>query len=179
LWTVDNHKYASVMPVIASLDASGDIEDYQVAAFCGDECRGIGAVVEGMMMINVHGNAGDVISFRFIGSDSKQMISSTDIVFNDMPQGTFAQPFMISTGNATAVSVIDAGSFGMTYENGAFILNGDMTDVKSIEVYDLSGKLIAKSNGAQKLNVGNIDGSVVTVVVRKADSESSTKLYIK
>lgn len=179
LWKVDNHKYASVMPVIATLEASGDIEDYQVAAFCGDECRGIGVIVDGTVMINVHGNAGDIISFRFIGSDSAEMISSTTAVFAEKPQGTFGSPFAISASDATAVAEIFAGSIGLSYEDGAFILGGDLTDVKGVEIYDLSGRLIAKSAGERTLKVGDIDGSVVTVVIRKADSTSSVKMIVK
>ncbi|MDE6548143.1 MAG: chitobiase/beta-hexosaminidase C-terminal domain-containing protein, partial [Muribaculaceae bacterium] len=179
LWTVDNHKYASVMPVIASIDALGDVEDYQVAAFCGDECRGIGKVIDGVFMINVHGNSGDVIAFRFIGADNEEMLSATTVVFNQDPEGTFANPFIISAYDATSVSVIDAGSIGVAYEDGSFIIGGDMSDVKSVEIYDLSGKVIAKSNGDRTIKVGNIDGSVVTVVVRKADSVSSMKLIVK
>ncbi|MDE5883330.1 MAG: leucine-rich repeat protein, partial [Muribaculaceae bacterium] len=179
LWTVDNHKYASVMPVIASIDALGDVEDYQVAAFCGDECRGIGKVVDGVFMINVHGNAGDVIAFRFIGNDSEEMLSATTVVFNQNPEGTFANPFIISSNGATSVSVVNAESIGVAYEDGSFIIGGDMSDVRSVEIYDLTGKMIAKSNGERTIKVGNIDGSVVTVVVRKADSVSSTKLIVK
>ena len=54
-----------------------------------------------------------------------------------------------------------------------------MSDVKSVEIYDLSGKLISKTSGARALNVGTFDGSVVTVVVRKSDSTSSTKMIVK
>ncbi|MDE6633503.1 MAG: hypothetical protein K2K23_10935, partial [Muribaculaceae bacterium] len=179
LWKVDNHKYASVMPMIASLDVVGDIEDYQVAAFCGDECRGIGVVVGDAVMINIHGNEGDVIGFRFIGSDENEIISATDVVFKEKPVGTFADPFMIAAGGATAVESVNAASFGVAYENGSFLLNGDMSDVKSVEIYDLTGKMIAKSNGARELKVGNVDGSVVTVVVRKEDSVSSLKIVVK
>ena len=179
LWTVNNHKYASVMPMIASLDVTGDIEDYQVAAFCGDECRGIGTMVDGVVMINIHGNAGDVISFRFINADNEEMISSTTAAFDEKPAGTFADPFAISAADATAVEEIGLGSFGVTYENGSFILGGDLSDVKAVEIYDLTGKLIAKSNGARELKAGSLEGSVVTVVIRKSDSVSSTKVIVK
>ncbi|MDE6512070.1 MAG: leucine-rich repeat protein, partial [Muribaculaceae bacterium] len=179
LWTVDNHKYASVMPMIASLDINGDVEDYQVAAFCGDECRGIGAVVDDVVMINIHGNEGDVIGFRFIGSDEQEMISSTSVVFTEKPTGTFAKPFAIAAADATAVGTVDVESFGIAYENGSFILGGDLSEVKSVEIYDLAGKLIAKSNGAREHKAGNLEGRVVTVVVRKTDSVSSVKVIVK
>lgn len=177
-WTVDNHKYASVMPMIASLEGV-NIEDYTIAAFCGDECRGIGSVVDGLVMINVHGNYGDAISFRFIGDD-KEMQSATTLSFDEKPLGTFNEPFCISTNGATAVEIITAGEFGLRYENGSFILGGDLSDVKSIEIYDLSGKLIAKSAGdARTLRVGNLDGTVLSIVIRKADSTSIVKVIVK
>ncbi|MDE5870679.1 MAG: chitobiase/beta-hexosaminidase C-terminal domain-containing protein, partial [Muribaculaceae bacterium] len=179
LWTVDNHKYASVMPMIASLDIAGDIDDYLIAAFCGEECRGIGAVVDGKVMINIHGNEGDLITFRFIGADEQEMLSATNIVFEEKPEGTFSEPFMIATGDATAVATVNTAAFGVAYENGTFILNGDMSGVKGVEIYDLAGRIIAKSNGARTLKVGNIDGSVVTVLIRKADGISTVKVMVK
>ncbi|MDE6512148.1 MAG: chitobiase/beta-hexosaminidase C-terminal domain-containing protein, partial [Muribaculaceae bacterium] len=142
-WTVDNHKYASVMPMIASLEGVADIEDYQVAAFCGNECRGIGAVVDGVVMINIHGKTGDIISFRFMNAENEEMISSTAIAFEEKPEGTFANPFSIAAADATAVGVVNADSFGISYENGSFIINGNLSDVKSIEIFDLGGKMIA------------------------------------
>ncbi|MDE6740846.1 MAG: chitobiase/beta-hexosaminidase C-terminal domain-containing protein, partial [Muribaculaceae bacterium] len=178
-WTVDNHKYASVMPVIASLEVAGSVEDCQVAAFCGNECRGIGKVVDGLVMINVHGNVGDVISFRFMGSDNEEMLSTTTVAFDEKPEGTFTRPFAIASADATAVAEINAASFGVVYENGSFIIGGDLSDVKSVEIYDITGKIIAKSTGDRTLNVGNIDGSVVTVVIRKSDSISTVKVIVK
>ncbi|MDE6697383.1 MAG: hypothetical protein K2K25_10935, partial [Muribaculaceae bacterium] len=174
-WMVDNHKYASVMPVIASLESVAD--DYEVAAFCGDECRGIGVPVDGMMMINVHGNAGDVITFRFINSANQEMISQTKAIFEEKPVGTFANPFVVSVGDASAVESLTVGSVSVSYENGNIELGGDLTNLKSVEVYDITGKLIAK--GKHTISLGNVDGNVVTVVVRNADSTYTLKLLVK
>ncbi|MDE6290574.1 MAG: hypothetical protein K2M16_03490, partial [Muribaculaceae bacterium] len=74
---------------------------------------------------------------------------------------------------------INAGLFGIVYENGSFIFGGDLSGVKSVEIYDLTGKIIAKGDGSHSLRVGNIDGSVVTVVIRKADSVSTAKVIVK
>ena len=182
-WTVDNHKYAYAMPVIASLEgidgAYVDAEEYTVAAFCGDECRGIGAVVDGLVMINVHGNEGDVISFRLIGDDRREMVAASTVVFEERPEGSLAAPFSISLNGAVSVGEISADRFDVVYSDGSFIVKGDVSDVKSVEIYDLSGKLLAKGNGSGKLSVGAIDGSVVTVVIRKADSSSSVKVVVK
>ena len=53
-WVVMSGKYPSVMPVTARIAEAGGIfvdgDDYEVAAFCGDECRGIGVVVDGYMI---------------------------------------------------------------------------------------------------------------------------------
>ena len=179
LWTVDNHRYASVMPVIASLEGA-DAGDYAVAAFCGDECRGIGVAVDGLVMINVHGDAGDVISFRFIGDDNAEMVSSSKVVFEEKPEGTFAQPMAISLNGASAVAAVNVGSVTVGYENGSFILRGDLSGVKSVEIYDLTGKMIARSLGvAGGLNAGGVDGGVVTVVVRTEAGNFSRKLVVK
>ena len=177
-WTVDNHKYASVMPVVASLEGE-DAEGFTLAAFCGDECRGIAQVVDGVFMINVHGNKGDMINFRFIGEDNEEKQSATSVAFEVKPAGTFAAPVAIAVSGATAVETIGAGEFGFSYEDGNFIFNGDLSGVKAIEIYDLSGKMIAKSAGARTLKVGNIEGSVVTVVVLTDSGRVSHTMIVK
>lgn len=175
-WTVDNHKYASVMPVIASLEGLG-ADACEIAAFCGDECRGIGVAVDGLMMINVHGNSGDVIDFRFINTANQEMISPTQAVFDENPVGTFADPFIVKVGGASAVESLTVGSLSISYGNGEIALRGDLSDVMSVEVYDVTGKLIAK--GKDVISLGNVDGNVVTVVIRSAESTNAVKLLVK
>ena len=185
LWTVDNHKYASVMPVVAELNFNdgslAEADDYMVAAFCGDECRGIGVAVNGAVMINVHGNRGDVISFRIIDSLDEEKVSSSSVEFDQDMVSTFAQPFGINIESVTAVDSVKADSFGIYSEDGNILFNGDLSSVKSVEIFDVAGVMIKKIANvkAHGMTVEGIDKGVVTVVVRTESGSFSKKMVVK
>lgn len=68
-WTPASRKYPSVMPVISRIVRSGEEipgGEYEVAAFCDDECRGVGVPVDGYMMISVFGLPGIKSASGFI-----------------------------------------------------------------------------------------------------------------
>lgn len=171
-WVVDNHRYPSVMPVTACLveadDSVAGAGDYAVAAFCGDECRGVGVHVDGAVMINVHGNIGDLITFRYIAPDSREMLSPTVLGFDEMPVSTFGNPYRISLGGTTAVKAVTADAFEVVGKNGGITLKGDLSAVTAVEVYDLAGAKIAsvaKANDSV-LTVANIGQGVHIILVR-------------
>ena len=185
LWTVDHHKYASVMPVVAELNFNdgslADTDDYIVAAFCGDECRGIGIAANDAVMINVHGNAGDMISFRIIDSLDREKISATSVAFDEDMVSTFAAPFSINIENTTAVDAIGADSFGIYSEGGSILFDGDLSSVKSVEIFDIAGVMIKKvvKTDAHSMTVEGIGKGVVTVVVRTESGSFSKKMTVK
>ncbi len=180
-WTVDNHKYASVMPIVAELTLNNgcrvDADDYRVAAFCGDECRGIGEVVNGAVMINVHGNAGDQISFRIINALDEEKVSVSAISFNENKISTFAAPVAINVENTTSVESIEVAPFTVISENGAIIFGGDVASVQSVEIYDVTGMLLTKSANADK--VEGLGTGVVIVVVRTESGIFYQKVLVK
>ncbi|MDE6479823.1 MAG: leucine-rich repeat protein, partial [Muribaculaceae bacterium] len=184
-WTVNNHKYASVMPVVAQLvmDSGSVVEadDYVVGAFCGEECRGIGVAVNGSVMINVHGNSGDVISFRIIDSLEAEKVTASAVDFNVDMISTFAEPISINIENVTAVDSVKADNFGIYVDGSDIFFSGDLSAVKSVEVYDVAGVKIAKAvkTNANGMVVEGLDKGVVTVVVRTETGNFSRKMIIK
>ena len=185
VWMADNHKYASVMPVTACLvrgDGSKvDGEEYAVAAFCGNECRGVGVWVDGVVMINVHGNAGDHISFRFITPMDEEMLSATAMRFEEMPVSSFSNPYEITIEGSSAIGSIYDDSYDVICENGSISVKGDLSAVKSVEVYDVAGVRIAMASKVDngQLTVGNLEPGVVIIVVRTEDSSSYRKVLVK
>ena len=185
LWTVDNHKYASVMPIVARLvmdnGAAVDADDYLVAAFCGEECRGIGVAVKDAVMINVHGNSGDRISFRIIDAFESEQVSTSTVAFNENTISTFANPILINVESTTAVDSVQADSFGIYSEDGNILFSGDLSSVKSVEVYDVAGVMIAKAAkaDAHKLVVDGLDKGIVTVVVLTDNGKFTKKMILK
>ncbi len=185
-WDVDIHRYPNVMPVVAMLELDGgheaDIEDYIVGAFCGDECRGIGVNVEGVVMINVHGNNGDVINFRFINPQDKEMVSPTAIAFSETVTGSSVEPFRIALGGSTSVEeVLNGAGYSVVYENGKVVVKGNLSGVDKVEVYDLSGMKIAEGGKADNgvVAVSDLEPGVHIVVIRKGGNSIYSKVLVK
>ncbi len=185
-WVVDIHKYPSVMPLTASLiNADGseaDASEYEVAAFSGDECRGVGVYVDGYIMINVHGVQGDEISFRFITPDDEEMVSTTSVSFNEMPLGSFESPYEINLdGTPVSVESIMGDGYDVECENGCIILNGDLAGMVSVEVYDLAGNklAVAPKAGDNVIKIGELEPGVRIIVVRTEDAYIYRKVMVK
>lgn len=180
-WVVDHHRYPSVMPLTAALvseaGAYADVDDYCVAAFCGDECRGIGIVVDGVMMINVHGETGDMITFRYISADDEEIISETSMPFNEMPVGSIADPYEISLGGTTALTSVGQRGFSIVTDNGTVSLAGDCSKVLSVEVYDMSGNRIGFAAGNTEIK--DLAPGFCIIVVRTADTVTYNKVLVK
>ncbi|MDE5877660.1 MAG: C10 family peptidase [Muribaculaceae bacterium] len=185
-WAVDIHRYASVMPVTACLVAENgtevDASEYAVGAFCGDECRGTGVYVNGVVMINVHGNPGDQLSFRFITPDNEEMLSVSELIFDDSQIYSMSAPYAISLeGTTVAVETVSGADFEVVSEDGEISLNGDLSSVESLEVYDLAGHRVAMStkvNGT-RLSASGLEPGVHIIVVRTTDTCLYRKVMVK
>jgi hypothetical protein len=70
-WQTDMHAYPNAIGVIAVLDDYTPTGIYTVAAFCGDECRGIAEEINGLLYINIYGEENDVIKFRLMESNGE------------------------------------------------------------------------------------------------------------
>lgn len=184
-YVLDIHKYGSVMPVIATLcDSDGtplDNEDYQVAAFCGSECRGIGQVVEGLVMMNVYGNLNDAISFLItdIQSDA-ELYNDASIKFREALVGDIFNPYVISTSATSSVYDI-AGGFRVkvSFEGDMLLIKGiDFDDIKFVEVYDVQGqKLIHETHVPETgIRVPTLSDGIYLVIVNAKGEYSYHKV---
>lgn len=70
-WQTDMHAYPNAIGVIAVLDDYMPTGRYTVAAFCGDECRGIAEEINSLLYINIYGEENDVIKFRLMESNGE------------------------------------------------------------------------------------------------------------
>lgn len=99
IWTCNRHQYPNMMPVIAALrdgHTEVDMEHYSVAAFCGDECRGVGKVVNARVMMNVCGEGGEVITFKALDKKTGIIIDiNADVVFTGDMLGTYTSPYQL------------------------------------------------------------------------------------
>jgi len=109
-WTVDKRKYPNVMGVIGQLwngNTQEDATEWQLGAFCGDECRGISQAVNGMLMMNVYGMGGEQISFRVLNQQTGEQLNVSNLEdFRPEVLGTMAQPYELHIGAPTGMKTV-------------------------------------------------------------------------
>ena len=109
-WTVDKRKYPNVMGMIGQLwngSMQEDVSGWVLAAFCGDECRGIGQTVGDVLMMNVYGNGGEQIGFRVMNMETGEVLGvSSQEAFRPEVLGTMAQPYELHIGDPSGMQTI-------------------------------------------------------------------------
>lgn len=173
--TVDIHKYPSVMPVIATLmNLEGenlDNEDYQVNAFCGTECRGIGKIVKGMVMISVYGNAADKITFQVTDSEGTiQLVNNSEVTFSEDLLGNLYDPFVITVDNVNGVKEVSYdGNVKVFTEGGMLMIKGIAPEtIEEVEIFDIDGhKFMHETHVTESgIRISHLATGVYVVVVK-------------
>lgn len=177
-WAVDIHRYPSVMPMTAVI-TDADASDYVVGAFVGDECRGVGVNVNGTVMINIHGQRGDVVTFRY-ASAIGQFASSEIVSFGEDALGILAAPYELSMANTSAIETVDVAEGVMIdSENGQLVIKGD--GVESVEVFDINGLKLAESDNSANgcISFTELEPGVKLIIIRTADGISYRKINVQ
>ena len=102
-WQVDVHAYPSLMCLTAVLsDGQMPVIDdaYVVAAFVGEECRGIGTWIDQRLYLPIHGTAGDeVVVFKAIEKASGAVYRLNErVAFQAEVLGSVAAPYQLTLG---------------------------------------------------------------------------------
>lgn len=150
-WTVNVHAHPSMMCLTAELIDNGSKaadDAYFVAAFAGEECRGLGKFVNGRLYLAVYGTkANETIRFRAVnrGNGDEWSISET-IDFNADKVGSWAAPVQLNLGEPTGIHEVTAPGW-----QGKAIYNLMGIRVKSLDregVYIINGTkvMINKQN---------------------------------
>lgn len=153
-WSVDKHKYPNVMGVIAQLwngQMQEDVAEWVLAAFCGNECRGIGQPVGEVMMMNVYGSGGEQIGFRVMNIETGEVLGvSNQEAFHPEVLGTMAQPYQLTMGEPTGIKSVSKAS-------------------SPTAIYDLMGRRLQPSTPLDKGIYVVIDSENKTIqkVIRK------------
>ena len=120
------HQYPSVMGIVAEISDNGVRLDSATAvlrAYCGDELRGTSAFVDGLALVSIHGDEGDVIRFELCVPREADLEPLTDTVeqtltLSDDVVGTFAEPYRFDF--ATAIQGLQAER----HATGVYTLSG-------------------------------------------------------
>lgn len=182
----DKHKYPSVMAVVAivcdSYGMPADNADYQLAAFCGTECRGIGQLTGGMLMMSVYGNAGDRIMLQVTDRDGNSVLANETLNFSESVLGNVDAPYTICVGNATAIGTTYTGNIRLSVVGGRLFIHGVATnEISSVELFDINGKKMmhethVNDNG---IDISSLGGGVYVVAICNNGNYTYHKIAVR
>lgn len=181
-WAVDRTKYPSVMPVIAEIVTPdgrvAEAGEYEVAAFCGSECRGIGNYYDGYLMMSVYGNASDEISFRLLpaGSDSELLVEGS-LAFTESPQGSLDKPLRIDASKTNGVNSVSGPNAAVSVRDNTLWLS---SAVERADIFDADGrKVISLADGGRSIPLGGLQKGVHIVAAYSDGAWSYSKIMVK
>lgn len=132
-WTVDAHAWQYDMTVYARLKVNGtvvsDYADYEVAVFCGNECRGVAKVltVEGeapMLYLRIRSNVTDneTITFRVYqaSTDVETQLEETLEFESQSVAGTPGEPMLLTISSILKGDVNNDGN--ITAQDASLVL---------------------------------------------------------
>lgn len=169
----DKHKYPSVMAVVAAVcDADGmaaDNADYQLAAFCGSECRGVGQIAGGLLMMNVYGNVGDRITLHVTDCDGADVLATATLDFSEALVGSIDAPYAINVGKTTTVGATAYdGNVRLSVVGKRLVISGVAADdISSVELFDINGQKVMHETHISEsgIDISSLSGGVYVAVV--------------
>lgn len=185
---LDIHKYGVIMPLVATINGTDgsqlDNEDYQVAAFCGTECRGIGRIVNGLVMMNVYGNPDDGITFNVTDADGELSFSNdASLKFSETVVGDIFNPYVLMINSQSGVSDVKYdGNIKVAVEDDMLRIKGIAPDdIDLVEIYDIKGqKLIRETNVSESgIRISSLTNGVYVVIVKGNGEYSYHKIAIR
>lgn len=134
-WTVNKRKYPNVMGMIVQLwhdNVQADNGEWLLAAFCGDECRGVAQQVGDVLMMNVYGSGSETITFYVQNCETSEVLPVDESEpFQAEVLGTMQQPYVMHIGEKTGISLA----------NDPSTKNGE-------SIYQLDGRRVADSESS-------------------------------
>lgn len=187
-WTFDPAEYAYDMNVHAALTFNGmDVEDYatfEVAAFCGNECRGIAkaTVSQGKKYyeFRVHSkkSQGDNITFKcYNQATGRELMVAESLLFDGEQHGTLSRLFQLTATQPVTGIRLDKTSVTLnTTDTYTLIVNVDPIDASNksvtwsssdaaIATVDEKGVVIGIKAGTATITATTADGNFTATCV--------------
>jgi hypothetical protein len=169
-WQYDAHRYPDVTSVVAQLCTSlgQPLQEeslprplqkeslprplqkegrtaYAVGAFCGDECRGIGRWVDNVLFLSVHGQQGDLITFRAYDAETGATLPIYEtLLFDADCHGSLSEPMPLTlpTDVTTIYSAASEGKAFDIYTTGGQLVRRNATSLKGLPtgIYIVGGQ---------------------------------------
>ena len=158
-WETDPYRFAGTMTVTTSLSTDGEVirnGTYEIAAFCGEECRGSAILqqVEGfenplMGFLMIYGEDNNPITFKVYDHDTGTEYTVNER-FNFQTDGTLGTPdktYQVSLNSPTGLETIDNKiSIHPNPVEKLLYINHSRSSLETITITDMSGRVIWTGN---------------------------------
>ena len=186
-WSVDEHRYADVMPLRAQLfreEEPTEDEEFTVAAFCGTECRGIGKYVQGVIFMNVHGEGQEDITFQAVHNEKDYIVDIQEYLpFHVDVVGSYRAPYALHLGDETVGVAERYNRLGVwpTMATTQITVNLGGMPIDRLTLTGADGKMVRSSASRQTqevINVTNLPAGIY-IVAAQSGSEFFYKKIMK
>ncbi|MBR4565976.1 MAG: chitobiase/beta-hexosaminidase C-terminal domain-containing protein [Prevotella sp.] len=186
-WTLDKHAYPNVMPLTAEVIQSGnhlsDSDNILVAAFCGNECRGIGKWLGNRLMMNICGEKDEGIQFvAFNTEDSNYYEFNERIAFVTENAGTWNSPYPLTIQSSTTTIEQAYGNdvevTPTVFDNFIYISSANNV-ITQVTLANINGQTLITLNNAgktAKLATSQLQEGVYVLTVQMGEQTFCKKL---
>ena len=184
-WTVDKYSYPNVMCLVAEIYNDGDKqhpEGYYVGAFAGDECRGVGQVVDDMLMMNIYGAGDETIDFIVVDKENAATYSVDETIsFTEGLLGSMNSPYRFNFGDAyTGVGNVVSGAISVRVENGSMFICSS-SPLNSLSLSDAYGNIVIQRDNvrnSEAIGVADLSTGVYIVSVKSENTVLHKKVMV-
>jgi hypothetical protein len=119
-------------------------DSYFVGAFAGNECRGIGKYVDGVLYLSVYGKGNEKINFVAIDRETEEEFEVKEtLTFVADVVGSINAPFYLHINGATGIEDIESTT---STENIYNIQGQKMNSITQGGIYIVNGKKVIMNN---------------------------------
>ena len=174
-WTYNPYANPDCMAVIARIKGLDHPQDYSIGAFVGDECRGQGkASAEGLFLVPVSGQSGDLVSFQLYHKPSRSYLTTSGQYRFASHMGSVSSPLVLSA-TATAIRTVGDGKLSINVSDDVIMVSGAVGETV-LDVTDMQGKCVAACQGAT-LSIASLPSGIY--IVRATDGSRQMIKKIK
>ena len=190
-WNTNPHRHATNLSVMATLDASqyamGE-GNYEIGAFCGDECRGSARLQQAdgqyMTFMVVNGEPGETIRFKLYDVTNNRELGCSEETLTYEPNaiiGSVREPEVLHFRGTTSLD--EAANSLSVYPNPAkdkVMIEGQ--SIETVSVFNALGQcLLSKDCGNAdnvEINLNDLSAGVYTVTIRM-NGQMVNKMIVK
>ena len=193
-WNYNKNAYRDNMTMIAELyvDSENDESEkalegvFSVGAFSGDECRGIGTYIDGLLYLTIHGTLTDKEAITFKAYEiatAKNLKIKEKLNFEEVQKGTVSEPFPLHVKDGTGIQGISASAFNI-YPNpvrNTMYIEGNTESIQDVTILTTDGRIVIRTDKYTNagINVTSLLEGVYIVALHTSDGSYLYKKILK